>query len=454
MTTPRYRTACLPTSPVARAVPLPAGDRMALPRLLLLIAALSAVALPALAQDPVFRVPVLEDVDPDSVEFNDRIIERDRTQPGMGEPVQAPNPNEQAAGGGGGAGRGSPGGSGRAPSIFQGGPQMPTASSGGSGDGGIDVNVSVSGQQLPSIFQGDGSAAGSPGMPGTPGSPGTPGATGSSGGANGSADGDGDLDVNVNVTGGPQLPSLNIPGLPGMEGSSPGAGMPGSMPGMPGMPGGSPGSSSGSSSGAGSSSGDGNMAGTGQGTGGSGSMPGSMPGASGSRTGSGTMAGTSSGGGGMGTIGGGSSRAAVLDRRLEESFGVFDGMIIAEREKAQSEADAAGSSVMGTGGGGEGEGGEGEEGGTFGGAPEGTILVAGGPQNSTGGGIMPGGGPAREGEFSHSDQPTYPIPEDIPDGDDDDVVARQLREAAMSEPDPELREKLWDEYRKYTGLSQ
>jgi hypothetical protein len=80
--------------------------------------------------------------------------------------------------------------------------------------------------------------------------------------------------------------------------------------------------------------------------------------------------------------------------------------------------------------------------------------VAGGPQNSTGGGILPGGAADREGEFSHTDQPAYPIPEDIPNGDDDDVVARQLREAAMSEPDPELREKLWDEYRKYTGLSQ
>lgn len=41
------------------------------------------------------------------------------------------------------------------------------------------------------------------------------------------------------------------------------------------------------------------------------------------------------------------------------------------------------------------------------------------------------------------------IPEDIPDGSDDDVVARQLREAAENEADPVLREKLWAEYRKY-----
>jgi len=28
-------------------------------------------------------------------------------------------------------------------------------------------------------------------------------------------------------------------------------------------------------------------------------------------------------------------------------------------------------------------------------------------------------------------------------------VARQLREAAENEPDPELRERLWEEYRAY-----
>ncbi len=32
---------------------------------------------------------------------------------------------------------------------------------------------------------------------------------------------------------------------------------------------------------------------------------------------------------------------------------------------------------------------------------------------------------------------------------DDDVVARQLREAAEKEQDPLMKEKLWAEYRKY-----
>jgi hypothetical protein len=47
---------------------------------------------------------------------------------------------------------------------------------------------------------------------------------------------------------------------------------------------------------------------------------------------------------------------------------------------------------------------------------------------------------------------TFAPPSDIPNGRDDDVVARQLREAAMAESDPELREALWDEYRNYSGL--
>ena len=40
---------------------------------------------------------------------------------------------------------------------------------------------------------------------------------------------------------------------------------------------------------------------------------------------------------------------------------------------------------------------------------------------------------------------------------DDDIVARQLREAAQAERDPQLREKLWQEYctyKKSTGGKQ
>jgi type IV secretory pathway VirB10-like protein len=37
----------------------------------------------------------------------------------------------------------------------------------------------------------------------------------------------------------------------------------------------------------------------------------------------------------------------------------------------------------------------------------------------------------------------------IPDGSDDDIVARRLRKAAEEETDPELKEKLWREYLEY-----
>ena len=51
---------------------------------------------------------------------------------------------------------------------------------------------------------------------------------------------------------------------------------------------------------------------------------------------------------------------------------------------------------------------------------------------------------SRAGEASSTTQTAT-----LPSGDDDDVIARQLREAAEAETDPEIKEKLWQEYRKY-----
>jgi hypothetical protein len=42
----------------------------------------------------------------------------------------------------------------------------------------------------------------------------------------------------------------------------------------------------------------------------------------------------------------------------------------------------------------------------------------------------------------------------IPSGSDDDIIARRLRKAAEDETDPELKEKLWKEYRDYKANTQ
>ena len=44
------------------------------------------------------------------------------------------------------------------------------------------------------------------------------------------------------------------------------------------------------------------------------------------------------------------------------------------------------------------------------------------------------------------------LPEDIPPADNDDIIAKQIREAALAEPDPQKQEKLWNEYRRYKGI--
>ncbi|MFV8783811.1 hypothetical protein ACNKU7_15445 [Microbulbifer sp. SA54] len=74
-----------------------------------------------------------------------------------------------------------------------------------------------------------------------------------------------------------------------------------------------------------------------------------------------------------------------------------------------------------------------------------------GPEQSNSSGQATGPGlptKGRIGEYDHANTAAV-VPENVPSGDDDDVVARQIREAAMREKDPELQERLWEEYRKY-----
>jgi hypothetical protein len=145
-------------------------------------------------------------------------------------------------------------------------------------------------------------------------------------------------------------------------------------------------------------------------------------------------------------------RAAALDAELDADLGEYDQRLLREQERVKA---ARPRSAGGGGQGGAGsaaEGGEGTEGGRSGdladnGDPGATgesrengDLAAPPPASGAAGGEAGGAGH----QAAVKDQP-----KDIPDGSGDDIVARQLREAAERETDPELKRKLWEEYRKY-----
>jgi hypothetical protein len=58
-------------------------------------------------------------------------------------------------------------------------------------------------------------------------------------------------------------------------------------------------------------------------------------------------------------------------------------------------------------------------------------------------------GGSKTGGANGSGKGPSTAPAEAGGGEDDDIVARQLREAAEKETDPELREKLWKEYVEY-----
>lgn len=140
-------------------------------------------------------------------------------------------------------------------------------------------------------------------------------------------------------------------------------------------------------------------------------------------------------------------RMAALDRGFGESLGQFDERLAREQFdlEQQRQATAAEQAARNAAGGrgtgdGDGDGSGGmsmppppPSGGGFEGDEDGAYDVA---QN-------PGG------RSSPGNRAGLPVPDDVGDGRNDDIVARQLREAAERETDPELRERLWDEYREY-----
>ncbi len=167
------------------------------------------------------------------------------------------------------------------------------------------------------------------------------------------------------------------------------------------------------------------------------------------------------------TAAGGSGREAErLNAELNASLGRFDGAMLGERDRVQAKAEDTGSGAsQGESAGmldpdaasGE-DAAEGDYGRVSAGpAPEASAGKGGeatANDSSSGSGMSTiGGGSGRKGDYTHTAATNTPPP-DIPDGSDDDVVARQIREAAMKEKDPELRDKLWDEYRKYVNSAK
>ncbi len=153
-------------------------------------------------------------------------------------------------------------------------------------------------------------------------------------------------------------------------------------------------------------------------------------------------------------------KRAEIDRRFDETFAVFDARMRKEQETiSQERAGRAGSAGGGGAEGTEGqEGQEGQEGREGQEGPESGGASGTGSEGGQGGDVAAGagteGGGGGVGGGSQGGSGSRDIPADLPDGRDDDIVARQLREAAMKEMDPELRERLWEEYRKYKQSTQ
>jgi hypothetical protein len=147
-------------------------------------------------------------------------------------------------------------------------------------------------------------------------------------------------------------------------------------------------------------------------------------------------------------------RRAALDKRLNDSLGSFDAQLRKEQERIARERDARQTTVT-----------------TVAAVDSGAKPSA--DQNGEAA-ENPATEPSHKPSVSHRGAAGSPSPragdlksdksasgangnasgngavaEEMPDGNDDDVVARRLRKAAEQETDPELKDKLWKEYVEY-----
>jgi hypothetical protein len=167
-------------------------------------------------------------------------------------------------------------------------------------------------------------------------------------------------------------------------------------------------------------------------------------------------------------------KIATLDAELGSSLSGFDEKLLREQreidEKSRSASTGESGAQAGAGAGKTGKAGEGEGQGqgdtaTSNSAESAAESTPDGNDSSGESGQQSAGGKSEEAAGQSNEQVAAaggsgrnpaknPPPPDIADGKDDDIVARQLREAAEDEQDPELRDKLWEEYRNYKNSTQ
>jgi hypothetical protein len=136
-------------------------------------------------------------------------------------------------------------------------------------------------------------------------------------------------------------------------------------------------------------------------------------------------------------------KTAAMVGQFNDSLGEFDEKLLREQDRVKSQKPLS-SSANSTGGGAA-SGSDGEAGGASAQDSADGEQAQEGQQSDQQGSDQTATG--ARGNSSSGKQST--APPDTPDGSDDDVIARQLREAAEKETDPELKKKLWEEYKRY-----
>ena len=117
-----------------------------------------------------------------------------------------------------------------------------------------------------------------------------------------------------------------------------------------------------------------------------------------------------------------------LEQTLEDAIGTFDGEILREQENARDKTGNVGSA----------------------GGQSSVEVLAGVGEFESAEDSTANGGASSVGTDGNNAQIFDDIP---PASPGDDVVARQIREAAIKEQDPEQRKILWEEYERYKGGS-